>query len=800
MSSKSSTSLLLATVAGIVLGGLLGYYLPDAMLSVSFIGQLFVNALRIVVIPMIIASIIVGVAAMADYRRINRAAGKSLMYFLTTSAIAVTVGLILVQLIKPGAGVNTALAVAPAEVSRVTSFSFNQILGSILPDSLFTATSQGQFLGLVLFSLFFRTVLISTGPKGKVIVDFFQSVNEVISKMVRLLLYAAPIGLLSLVATAVAQSQGANSTGGILGSVGLFSLTVLAGFVIQGVVILPLALKLLANRSILEYLADTAPALTTAFGTASSAATLPVTYDCVVENGKVDSRAGALTLPLGAMINMNGTALYLVIAAFFCAQAFQVELSIIQSIIIVVVALLVSFGASLVPNVSLLLLGVVLYSADMPAAAYAGIGLILVVDWFFDRMRVTINVWSDAVGAAVIGETFEFKTARRVTPQVSSRRSAPTRRDSSSRRTDSRQSPTTRQRTDRTERPERKERPAAKDSRQRDQRNERPERKERPAAKDSRQRDQRDERPERKERPAAGDSRQRDQRSDRSQPSNGRGRNQERRVRPDSRPKPDVDRRNSGEQKSEYVLPPVPFHVLETELKARKQPQRQTAKNETGQPAQTSRDTVEAKLSQETIERERTKIAAQLAELKQKETVKPEDHDTVPVETAPVETAPVETVPVETVPVETVQTQSTEKVETPQIEKAETSFPKIDFFSDDDLAAAPTPPPNGAETRKPIAKDSPSDDLSEVPMSDSGAVATEEPPKPKPKSEPEPDKPQQVSFGRGKSRRGPHAKPSESSDDEKAVKADTADDKASNPDYSSENISFGRGKRKKLRR
>ena len=745
MSSKSSTSLLLATVAGIVLGGLLGYYLPDAMLSLSFIGQLFVNALRIVVIPLIIASIIVGVAAMADYRRVNRVVGKSLLYFLTTSAIAVIIGLVLVQLIKPGVGVNTTLAVAPAEVGQVTSVSFTQVLGSILPDNLFTATIQGQFLGLVLFSLFFGAVLISTGSKGKVIIDFFRSVNDVISKLVQLLLYVAPIGLLSLVATAVAQSQGANSTGGILGSVGLFSLTVLAGFIIHGVIILPLALKLLGNRPILGYLANTAPALTTAFGTASPAATLPVTYDCVVEKGKVDSRAGALTLPLGAMINMNGTALYLVIAAFFCAQAFQVELSIIQSITIVVFALLVSLGASMVPNVSLMLLGVVLYSADFPTAAYAGIGLVLVVDWFFDRMRATVNVWSDAVGAAVIGETFEFKTARRVAPQTSSRRSAPVRRDSSSRRSDSRKPSTTRQRPERKERPERKVRPDRK------------------------------ERTERKERPAAKDSRQNDKRNDRSRASSGRGKTQERRSRPDSRPKPTVERR-SKEQKSEYVLPPVPFHVLENELKPRKQPLRQAVKPETKHPVQATPDTEKVKLSQETIERERAKIAAQLAELKQKETVKPEDHDTIPVKT-------------ERIP-------SAEKVETAQEEKAETSFPKIDFFSDDDLAAAPTPSPNGAEAVKPVAEDSPSDDLSETPMSDSGAIATEEKPEPKP----EPEKQKPVSFGRGKSRRTPHAKPSESSSEEKAVKADTADDKASTPDHSTENVSFGRSKRKKLRK
>jgi len=263
----------------------------------------------------------------------------------------------------------------------------------------------------------------------------------------------------------------------------------------------------------------------------------------------------------------------------------------------------------------------------------------------------------------------------------------------------------------------------------------------------------------------------------------------ERRVRPDSRPKPAVERRRGGEQKSDYVLPPVPFHVLETELKSRKQPQ--TSADETQQAAQTSPDTDQVKLSQETVERERAKIAAQLAELKQKETVKPEDHETVPVETEQIKTEPVKTV----------KSQSTEKIEKPQIEENEVSFPKIDFFSDDDLAAAPTPSPDGAETQNSVAKDSPSDDLSEAPMADSSAVATEERPKPEPKkSQPEPEKSKQASFGRGKSRRTPHAKSSESSSEEKAAKTRVTDDKTSTPDLSTESISFGRGKRKKLRK
>jgi Na+/H+-dicarboxylate symporter len=683
MSSKPQTSLLLATLAGTILGGLLGYYLPDLMLSFSFIGQLFVNALRILVVPFVVASVIVGIAALANIGRVNRAIGKSLFYFGVTSIIAVAIGYALVEIIQPGAGVSTQGATAPAELTRVTSFSVNQVVSSILPESLLGATAQGNLLGLVIFALFIGATVIVLEGKGKAVVDFFGSLNEVLARLIQLVLYAAPVGLLFLVATAVAQS--AHSSSRMLSSVGLFSLTVLAAFVIQGLVILPLALKLLAKRNFWGYLGSTAPALLTAFGTASPVATLPITVRSVVGNGNVDSRAGSVTLPLGAMINMNGTALYLVIGAFFCAQVFQVDLSILQVAGVIAMAFLLSIAASLIPHGSLLILGVLLFSVNFPIEAYAAIGLLLVVDWFFERLRATLNVWGDAVGAAVIAETFEFKTARKVTPSDSPRRQKPTRRGDSSRRRDKGTSPREKQRS------APKERKPDRDSRRKDQR------------RDSKRRN--------------------GSRSDRPQ----RGRKVEVRKSATTEKKP------RSEKSGAFEMPTPPYHVLEGELKAK-------------EPVASGGNGQSGGLSDETIQRERAKIAAQLAEMRQKEARPDEKVDREPSAVA--------------------TTEPWKTDDSPDIEESQEKFPRVDFFSEDD---SPTPE-TGESTPDSGTSEQESDGASDETKDAESKTAA---------------------FGRKKARRGAAVKSPASS------KEESNEEEEPKPEFSSDNMSFGRGKRKK---
>ncbi|MFQ5453801.1 MAG: dicarboxylate/amino acid:cation symporter, partial [Candidatus Zixiibacteriota bacterium] len=410
MKSKTSSLVFLSTITSVILGGIFGYYLPEIMLSVSFIGQLFINALRIVVIPVVVVSIIIGIAGMGDIKKINRSVGKTILYFISTSAVAVCIGLILVYLIHPGGNLIIEGAYIPPETMQLKSFSFSGMIASLLPENLFQASFGGQMLGLIIFSIFFGVVLANSGTKRKIVIDFLQVINTSLSKLVVLILIIAPIGLFSLIGTITARNF--SSISNIAGNLFIFSLTLIIAFLIHTFIILPVALKIFTNHSPFTYLKNSIPAISTALGTASSIATLPVTYDCVVEKNKIDNRAGALTLPLGAAINMNGTALYLVVATIFIAQVFQISLSPIQIILILGASLLVSVGSSVIPHASVITLAIIFNIADFPIGAYAGIGLIVAVDWFFDRWRTAVNVWSDTVGAAVIGNTFDFKTVR----------------------------------------------------------------------------------------------------------------------------------------------------------------------------------------------------------------------------------------------------------------------------------------------------------------------------------------------------------------------------------------------------
>ncbi len=703
MKSTSTTTLLLSTVAGVILGGLLGYFLPDFMLSISFIGQLFVNALRIVLIPFIVAAVIVGVTAMADIGRINRATGKALYYFVGTSLIAVVIGLILALTLQPGANVSAAGATLPAEMRDLTSLSLSGLLGSILPADMAEAVSRGQFLWLVIVSIFFGAVLISIGDKGKAVVGFFQGLNNVMPRLVRMLMFVAPLGLLSLVATAIASNH--SSLGQISSSLGLFSLAVLAGLVIQGVVVIPLFLKFVAGRSIGSFLSAVSPAITTAFGTASPAATLPVTYECVTGEGKVDSRAGAMTLPLGAVINMNGTAVYAIIAALFCVQAANADLSIVQMVVLTLSVLIVSIGSSLLPHGSLLILGVVLYAADVPMFAYAGIGLLAVVDWLFDRLRAVVNVWGDAVGAAVVANTFEFKTARRVRPTVGSRREGPSRRTGTYKRKEPSRSRPTKSESGRS--------PRQTDREPRRQRGRQEDRK-RPT---SRQED--------RKRPVSGQE-------DRKKP--------QRQRRNDDRPAPSKNQGESENRDKKFVMPPVPYHVLETELKPKPRPE----------PSQsTTRETDRVTISAKTLERERARVAAQLDELGKNDVPSDKETETVSPTTEKIVQPPK--------PVSSVESRQT--------------FPKVDFFSDDKPAA----PRAGGENGPAGTENRQKEKSSDGPAAEQTQV-----------SEPA----QRATYGRSKQRRGPAKKTSTSQ--EKPVK-----DEPETPEFSSENISFGRSKKKK---
>ncbi len=420
MTDKSSKVVPFGILIGILAGAALGAVVPGFMQAIDFIGRLFINALQVVVVPLILAAIISGVASFGDLPKIGRTGARVIAYFAATSAIAVIIGLVLALVINPGSGVSEEALKAYALPGGYPTGNVSDMLSALIPLNLPAGIVGGQYLGLILFSIFAGGILATMGAGARTVTTFFRQFNDVIMKLVRLLLYAAPVGVFSIVGSAVASNSG--SVEGLTRGFGWYALTILIGLAIQAFVVLPVILGRFTGRSPVDYLRSLSPALMTALGTSSSAATLPVTYRCAVDDGHVDQRAGALVLPLGAVANLNGTAMSVIVATLFLANVFGLTLGAMQIAVMVATTLLVSIGVAgmpmATPIVTTIVLSVVGFS---PVQILLGTSAIMALDWLVDRGRAFVNVWGDAVGVAVIAETFEFKTARRVASRPSDR-------------------------------------------------------------------------------------------------------------------------------------------------------------------------------------------------------------------------------------------------------------------------------------------------------------------------------------------------------------------------------------------
>ncbi|UCG62723.1 MAG: dicarboxylate/amino acid:cation symporter [Candidatus Zixiibacteriota bacterium] len=403
MDRRIANIILIGMIAGAILGVLGGLWLSDFMLSIKFLGTIFLNALKMVVVPLVVASIIIGVTSLGDVSKLGRTAGKTLAYYMATTGFSVLVGIILVNLIRPGQGVPPIGAEVPEFIAGKGGGTIVDVIVGLIPDNIFGAAATGQILPLIVFSLLFGGVLTVIGDKGKPVIAVFEGINAAIMKIVMLIIYFAPIGILALIGGIVAQNR--ESVDKLITALGLYSLTVIIGLLIHAIITLPFILRFFGKKNPFRYFVNMGRALATAFTTASSSATLPLTMECVEVENKVDERAASFVLPLGATINMDGTALYEAVAALFIAQIYGIDLSIGAQVIVFFTATLASVGAAAIPEAGLVMMSLVLTAVGLPLE---GIGIILAIDWFLDRCRTTVNVWGDSIGAAVIGETREF--------------------------------------------------------------------------------------------------------------------------------------------------------------------------------------------------------------------------------------------------------------------------------------------------------------------------------------------------------------------------------------------------------
>ena len=391
----NASYLLWAILIAAISGLLCGWFFGPSMLSIAWIGDFFLNALKMTIIPLIAAAVISGIAGLGDINKLGRLGGLTLLYYFSTTALAVITGLIVVNLIQPGMNIDTGAIVA-SEVSDREATGFSDIVLSLIHPNLIDAAAQTKLLPVIVFCIIFSLALTTVGEKGKAVFAFFDGLNEVMMKLVIWLMYLAPLGIFSLIAARLGAAGGGSAFILELKSVGLYVLTVILGL---GLHFISLFIILVAlTRYGRNYLTAMAEALVTAFGTASSSATLPLTMECAQEAG-VKPAAVKFVLPLGATVNMDGTALYEAVAVMFIAQAYGIELDLMQQIVIFITATLAAIGAAGIPQAGLVTMLIVLAAVDLPAD---GIGLLLAVDWFLDRIRTTVNVWGDSVGAAVM--------------------------------------------------------------------------------------------------------------------------------------------------------------------------------------------------------------------------------------------------------------------------------------------------------------------------------------------------------------------------------------------------------------
>jgi len=400
----------------IALAALVGFLIPTdlTILNVQIlalldgVGTIFLNALKMLVVPLIVTAIMSSLNSIGTGEDLGRTGWKMGLYYTISSAVAVLIGLLVTNLVKPGIskgepvrdklGLSERTADVLESVQSHSVGDFTSIFFDFLPPNLFEAALNGQMLGLIIFSLLFGWFMQKVqGAPGEHLRQTIDGFYEAMVGVTLFIIKFTPIGVFGLIASTVART-------GFSALLPLmwFLITVLLALFIHAFVVLPLAIKLIAKRPPLRMINAMSPALLTAFSTSSSAATLPLTMECLEQNAGVSKKISSLMLPLGATINMNGTALYECAAVIFIAQAYGLDLSLAMQFTIVITAMLTSIGVAGIPAASLVAITLILGVVGLPAEA---IGLILVTDRILDMCRTSVNIWGDAVGAVLIARS-----------------------------------------------------------------------------------------------------------------------------------------------------------------------------------------------------------------------------------------------------------------------------------------------------------------------------------------------------------------------------------------------------------
>lgn len=378
-------------------------------------GDIFLNLLFLIAIPLVLASLITGIASLADLKKLSRIGGKTIGIYLATTFVALVIGLVMVNVFQPGKAVPESMRLRLQETYQDEAAERQQIaeeakqsgplkpLVDMVPSNVFSSsTSNRNMLQMVFVAfLFGLSLMLIPAEKAKPLLDFFASVDAMIIKVVEVIMVFAPIGVFALIASTITSIAGDNlvEIGQLLGALGIYCLVVVGGLLIHLFVTYPALIKLFTPLKLSTFFAGIAPAQLVAFSTSSSAATLPVTMEMAQEKLGVSEEVSSFVLPLGATINMDGTGLYMSVAAVFIAQTLGMELDLVAQATIVLTALLASIGTAAVPSAGIVMLVIILEAIGVPSA---GIALIFGVDRILDMCRTVTNITGDATVASIV--------------------------------------------------------------------------------------------------------------------------------------------------------------------------------------------------------------------------------------------------------------------------------------------------------------------------------------------------------------------------------------------------------------
>ncbi len=400
--STLTRRIVIAMLAGIALGGALNQFGPPAWAQVyvldgvlGVVGSLFVAALKMMVVPLVFVSLVVGVTALSDLRTLGRVGAKALALYLATTALAVTIALALAGAVGPGRGFDAGSS--DPSFSTKTAPPLSEALIGLVPTNPIAAMAEGNMLQIIVFALLFGVAVTMSGARGKHVLHLFRDLDAVIMHMVEWIMRLAPYGVFALI-TRTFASQGLD----ILLPLASYFLTLTAALAIQLFVSYPVLLRLLAALNPLTFLKKMRDPAAFAFSTASSGATIPVTLHTVEYKMGVPNSIAAFTVPLGATINMDGTAMMQGVATVFIANVYGVDLALSDYLLVVLTATLASVGTAAIPAVGLVTLTMVLGQVGLPVE---GIALIIGVDRLLDMMRTTVNVTGDCVVSCIVAQS-----------------------------------------------------------------------------------------------------------------------------------------------------------------------------------------------------------------------------------------------------------------------------------------------------------------------------------------------------------------------------------------------------------